>query len=203
MAFTWPHPVLPGCRSKKVLVKWWCSFLLKLLKSSHQKINLKSSNLFTPKKSNHFRNKTPIIFALRIWENLAFWVPILPCTSWKFFLKIWFRSVQYLRNTKRICVFGTFLSLFLNGVELVDSYERLYLRMILILTGNYQRMMESLMNCFSFPPCFNSVCLIVLWLSQDTHFPSRTFQHFKNMSVLIDCSRNGRGVWCINHRKDS
>ena len=56
--------------------------------------------------------------------------------------------------------------------------------------------MESLMNCFSFPPCFNSVCLIVLWLSQDTHFPSRTFQHFKNMSVSMDFSEKCRGgVW--------
>ena len=37
-----------------------------------------------------------------------------------------------------------------SGITVVDSYERLCLRMILILIGSYHRMMESLTNCFSF-----------------------------------------------------
>ena len=86
------------------LVRWWCcSFLLKLLKSSHRKIKPDIQQLVYPTNPIIFlRNKTPIIFALRIWEDLAFWGPILPCTSWMlFFFKS--DSVQCLRHTKIVC----------------------------------------------------------------------------------------------------
>ena len=66
------HPVLPGWRSLKVLVRWWCSFFLKLLKPSHRNEHLKSvNNLFTQQiQSSSWGTKHPSSLP---WEFGRIW----------------------------------------------------------------------------------------------------------------------------------
>lgn len=108
VAFTWPCFSSSSFTWMKIVESFgqmMVFFFLETLEtlSSKRTPEIRKQLVYPTNPIIFLRNKTPIIFALGIWENLAFWGPILPCTVPHecFFFKS--DSVRYLRHTKIIC----------------------------------------------------------------------------------------------------